>query len=70
MYCAYIDVIYKLVKVLVYSTILLMHFRSRFVSQVFSKIGASEILLFYAHLPQKSVTIRPNQNKDDCCCLR
>ena len=38
--------------------------------QLFSKVGASEILLFYKFLKTKSVTIRPNKQNQDCLCLR
>ena len=38
--------------------------------QAFTKLGASEILLFYKYLKTKSVTLTPNRREDDCCCLR
>merc|ERR1711915_154682 len=37
--------------------------------QLFGKVGASEILLFYKYLKTKSVTIRPNRQNQDCLCL-
>ena len=38
--------------------------------QVFSKLGAAEILLFYQYLETKSVTINPNRQADQVRCLR
>lgn len=38
--------------------------------QAFTKLGASEILLFYKFLRTKSVTLTPNKREEDCCCLR
>jgi len=45
-------------------------YRNRSLRNLFTKIGASEILLFYKFLPNKCVTIHPNQRKEDCWCLR
>lgn len=45
-------------------------YRSNTLRQLFTKIGATEILLFYRVFPSKSVTIRPNQRSEDCWCLR
>ena len=38
--------------------------------QAFTKLGASEILLFYKFLRTKSVTLSPNKREEECCCLR
>ena len=38
--------------------------------QIFTKLGAAEILLFYEYLETKSVTIAPNRQSDDLKCLR
>ena len=38
--------------------------------QIFSRLGASEILLFYKYLRTKSVTLTPNRPGQDCCFLR
>ena len=38
--------------------------------QMFTKLGAAEILLFYQYLETKSVTITPNRQTDDLKCLR
>merc|ERR1712128_212305 len=45
-------------------------YRNRSLRNLFTKIGASEILLFYKFLPNKCVTINPNQRTEDCWCLR
>lgn len=45
-------------------------YRSQTLRNLFTKIGASEILLFYKFLPKKCVTIYPNQRTEDCWCLR
>eukprot|EP00090_Calanus_glacialis_P040329 TRINITY_DN7028_c0_g1_i6.p1 TRINITY_DN7028_c0_g1~~TRINITY_DN7028_c0_g1_i6.p1 ORF type:complete len:1012 (-),score=240.18 TRINITY_DN7028_c0_g1_i6:85-3120(-) len=45
-------------------------YRNRSLRNMFTKIGASEILLFYKFLPNKCVTIHPNQRVEDCWCLR
>ena len=45
-------------------------YRSGAMRTVFTKIGASEILLFYRVFPDKTATIHPNQRFDDCSCLR
>jgi len=45
-------------------------YRNRSLRNMFTKIGASEILLFYKFLPNKCVTIHPNQRTEDCWCLR
>merc|ERR1719150_429705 len=37
--------------------------------QIFTKLGAAEILLFYEYLETKSVTIAPNRQSDDLKCL-
>ena len=38
--------------------------------QAFTKLGASEILLFYKFLRTKSVTLSPNKREEECCWLR
>merc|ERR1712037_756380 len=45
-------------------------YRSSTWGRLFTKIGATEVLLFYRVFPAKRVTIRPNQRASDCCCLR
>merc|ERR1719322_1584249 len=45
-------------------------YRSSTLRNIFTKIGASEILLFYKVFPEKQVTIFPNKRFDDCSCLR
>ena len=45
-------------------------YRSRTLKKLFTTLGATEILLFYKFLPNKCVTIRPNQRDDNCMCLR
>ena len=45
-------------------------YRSNTMRNIFTKIGASEILLFYKFFPDKKVTIYPNQRFDNCSCLR
>eukprot|EP00092_Neocalanus_flemingeri_P011811 GFUD01012735.1.p1 GENE.GFUD01012735.1~~GFUD01012735.1.p1 ORF type:complete len:1017 (-),score=227.49 GFUD01012735.1:262-3312(-) len=45
-------------------------YRNRTLKKLFTTLGATEILLFYKFLPNKSVTIRPNQRGNDCMCLR
>merc|ERR1712228_979687 len=45
-------------------------YRSTTLSQIFTKLGASNILLFYHHLPEKkSPTIFPNARSANCNCL-
>merc|ERR1719477_507039 len=45
-------------------------YRNKTLRNMFTKIGASEILLFYKFLPNKCVTIHPNQRVQECWCLR
>ena len=45
-------------------------YRNTTMRQIFTKIGASEILLFYKFFPDKQVTIHPNKKYDNCSCLR
>ena len=45
-------------------------YRNRTLKKMFTTLGATEILLFYKFLPNKSVTIRPNERGNDCSCLR
>ena len=46
-------------------------YRSNFLRKVFTKIGASNILLFFNYLPEKrSPILRPNSNQKHCSCLR
>merc|ERR1719483_643583 len=45
-------------------------YRNGIMRNFFTKIGATEILLFYKFLPTKSVTITPNREGQDCWCLR
>merc|ERR1711892_184754 len=45
-------------------------YRNGIMRHFFTKIGATEILLFYKFLPTKSVTITPNREGQDCRCLR
>merc|ERR1712241_1670268 len=45
-------------------------YRNTTMRQIFTKIGASEILLFYKFFPDKQVNIHPNKKHDDCSCLR
>jgi len=45
-------------------------YRSNFLRKVFTKIGASNILLFFNYLPEKrSPILRPNSNQKHCSCL-
>jgi len=45
-------------------------YRSNTLRKVFTKLGASNILLFYNYLPEKrSPVIRPNNKLRDCGCL-
>jgi len=44
-------------------------YRSRALGSFFTKISSTGILLFYNYLPDKSVTIKPNKNGQDCSCL-
>lgn len=45
-------------------------YRNRTLKKLFNTLGATEILLFYKFLPNKCITIHPNQREDDCTCLR
>ena len=45
-------------------------YRSHSLSRIMTKIGGSEILLFYKVFPNKSVTIYPNKPADRYCCMR
>merc|ERR1711892_474891 len=45
-------------------------YRNRTLKKLFTTLGATEILLFYKFLPNKSVTIRPNERENDCSCIR
>ena len=46
-------------------------YRSTMLKKIFTKIGASNILLFYNYLPEKRSPVhRPNTNQRDCSCLR
>ena len=46
-------------------------YRSNVLRKVFTKLGASNILLFFNHLPEKrSPVLRPNNNQRDCSGLR
>merc|ERR1719477_157616 len=45
-------------------------YRNRVLRKLFTKIGVTEILLFYKFLPTKSVTITPNREGQTCQCLR
>ena len=45
-------------------------YRSHSLSRILTKIGGSEILLFYKVFPDKSVTIYPNKRSHNCCGLR
>jgi len=44
-------------------------YRNKSLRNVFTKIGASEILLFYKFFPNKSVTIYPNKYQETPSCL-
>merc|ERR1719410_3097123 len=45
-------------------------YRSNILRRVFTKIGASNILLFFNHLPEKrSPVLRPNDKHRQCGCL-
>merc|ERR1711892_1084783 len=45
-------------------------YRNRTLKKLFTTLGSTGILLFYKFLPNKSVTIRPNERENDCSCLR
>ena len=46
-------------------------YRSNVLKRVFTKIGASNVLLFYNFLPEKrSPVLRPNDNMRNCSCFR
>ena len=46
-------------------------YRSEVVQKLFNKItGATGILLFYNFLPEKKLTVKPNQDKHDFNCLK
>ena len=45
-------------------------YSSSVLRQIFTRLGASEILLFYKYLRTKSVTLTPNRPGEDCCFLR
>ena len=45
-------------------------YRSATLKRFFTAFGATEILLFYRFIPDKSVTIWPNRDSEQFCCLR
>ena len=45
-------------------------YRSNTLKRFFTAFGATEILLFYRFIPDKSVTIWPNRDSEQFCCLR
>merc|ERR1719500_4763 len=45
-------------------------YRSNTLKRFFTAFGATEILLFYQFIPNKSITIKPNDNSGQFCCLR
>jgi len=45
-------------------------YRNNTMRNIFTKIGATEILLFYKFFPDKQVTIYPNKRSLDCSCIR
>merc|ERR1719285_1131489 len=45
-------------------------YRSNTLKKFFTAFGATEILLFYRFIPDKSVTIWPNRDSEQFCCLR
>ena len=45
-------------------------YRSNTLKRFFTAFGATEILLFYRFIPDKSVTIWPNKDSEQFCCLR
>ena len=45
-------------------------YRSNTLKRFFTAFGATEILLFYRFFPNKSITIKPNDNSGQFCCLR
>merc|ERR1719356_2256851 len=45
-------------------------YRSNTLKRFFTAFGATEILLFYKFIPDKSVTIWPNRDSEQLCCLR
>merc|ERR1712062_631475 len=45
-------------------------YRNNTLRNIFTKMGATEILLFYKVFPDKQVTIFPNQRRLDCSCIR
>merc|ERR1712062_673063 len=45
-------------------------YRSNSLSKIITKMGGTEILLFYKVFPDKSVTIYPNKRSQNCCGLR
>ena len=49
-------------------SILRQFYRSELFTKIFSKLGASRFLLFYTFLPDKKITLRPNQ-PGKCCLL-
>ena len=46
------------------------HLRSATLKRFFTAFGATEIILFYNFIPDKSVTIWPNRDSEQFCCLR
>ena len=49
-------------------SILRQFYRSEILTKIFSKLGASRFLLFYTFLPEKRITVKPNQ-PGQCCLL-
>ena len=45
-------------------------YRSATLKRFFTAFGATEILLFYRFIPDKRVTIWPNRDSEQFCCLR
>ena len=45
-------------------------YRSATLKRFFAAFGATEILLFYRFIPDKRVTIWPNRDSEQFCCLR
>ena len=45
-------------------------YRSQALTRILTKMGGSEILLFYKVFPTKSVTIFPNKTSETVCCMR
>jgi len=60
----------KLLSMIPSCSLLRQLYRNKTMSNIFTKIGTSEVLLFYRFLPDKQITIAPNNHNDTCCWFR